>query len=100
MKNKMDTAKNKSADLQRESLRLSLVFLNAQLDTALRCTELALGAQSGSKQRYDSRLAARRAYDEVIRLKSRWSRSEADTQHVEQRLREVKSGLERLGETL
>jgi hypothetical protein len=90
----------KSTELQRESQRLSLIFLNAQLDTALRCTEFAIGAQSGSEEGYHSRFAANRAYDEVIRLKSRWPRSGAETQELEQRLIEVKSALERLGKTL
>jgi hypothetical protein len=78
-------------------------FVNTELDTGLTFMRIAMGAKRG-RNRADkvdrNRMNARKAYDSALHFLSTASLNTDEARMIKEKIAALKSGLEKLGETL
>lgn len=81
-----------------DSNRVSVEFLKTELDTGLMFSKMALTSDNDEKSDRN-RKHARTAYDALLRFIGRVSLTLEDAEHLKAGIAELKSQLQRLGET-
>jgi hypothetical protein len=89
---------NSKKDQVRVSEKAGFNFLIADLELGMTFTRIASDARENSDKRVRNRASARRAYDGFFGIAHRASRSEEQHQEVKEKLQQLKSALEQLGE--
>jgi len=87
-------AKQRYARLEKTGAK----FFTTDLDLAMTLTRIASDARKGSERRTRNQASARRAYDEVSRISRHAWLTANERQHVNDKLGELRSALEKLGE--
>jgi hypothetical protein len=74
-------------------------FLISDLEIAFTMTSLALNAHADSDKRSRNQHNARRAYDAVVRLSEKLDLTASEREQMDERLAQLKSALQELGES-
>jgi hypothetical protein len=75
----------------------SVDFLKVDVETALTFSKIAIESFDPAKKKRN-RKNARKGYDTILRFMSKVSMEDEDTDYLSDRLRELKSNLQNLGE--
>ncbi len=86
--------------LLKEQDRVLLDFLNVDLDTSMTMLGIASDPNSSSERKERNKYNARRAYDAISYFLAKVSSDNPERQKVTERLRLLRSSLERLGEVI
>ena len=73
-------------------------FFISDLDLAMTLARIASDSQEDSEKRERNQANARQAYDTISRISARAVLSDKERQEVKEKLNQLKSALERLGE--
>lgn len=73
-------------------------FFISDLDLAITLTRIASDSQEDSEKRGRNQANARQAYDTISRISARAVLNEEERQQVKEKLNQLRSALERLGE--
>jgi hypothetical protein len=83
--------------MKRDFIRAGTQFLKVDLATGLTCANAALSSRDGESRRRNQN-SARKAYDTVVRMLKRICVSDADAQHLQDNLQQLRTHLIQLGE--
>jgi hypothetical protein len=87
-------------ELVRQTNQAGVDFLKIEVRTALTFASIALESANDAEKRNRNRANARKAYEVAMIWFYRLSLSEAEIREIEEKLRELRSALKRLGERL
>lgn len=88
----------KGIEIQGELRKTGATFLDIELETSLTFAEEALTAGNDLAKRNRDRVNARKGYNTLLRFRLRFPIPPSEERKFDEKLRQLKSDLERLGE--